>query len=605
MAGQLHPPLDPSEDIIVDGSPGGVPVVFFVDYADRRTRRVRDILGRSATRPGDGVSCIAVRLKPAATQGDATDTSARGVIAAYWQGQFAEMHEALMGATDALSDQTVRALAEGIGLDMAIFEADLASERTQAMLARHHASWEASDILQEPALFIGGRAYDGTWDATSIGEAITRPLGLRLRQASDEFFHWAASAGLVLVLATLAALLVVNVGLAEWYDHLAHLDIGLNAGDWALNLSLSHWVNDGLMALFFLLVGIEIKREIVAGELSTPGKAILPILGAIGGMLVPALLYTVINVGGDEAHGWGIPMATDIAFTLGILALLGSRVPASLKIFVSALAIADDLGAILVIALFYGHGFDLGAALWALAVLAVMAGLNVSRIYARLPYLICGVVLWYFVFQSGLHATLAGVLTAAFIPSRRSADIEGVALHAGEVIRREIGNEEIGARAMARLDAAVERLREPGFHLQHRLENWSNFLILPLFAFFNTGIVLAGGLALANPAVLGVIIGLVVGKPLGICLFVWIGLRTGLATLPDGTNWRQLFGAACLCGVGFTMSIFIASAAFEGTVLGDVKLAVLAASCIAAAVGSAILLFRPATGATAQEAGSN
>ncbi|MGY3437308.1 MULTISPECIES: Na+/H+ antiporter NhaA [unclassified Marinovum] len=591
MSGTLYPPLDPAQDIILANPTGRIQTVYFVDYADRQMRRVRDILSRSAAQPGARDACVALRFVPSEYPGDATDIAARAAVAAHWQDKLGAMHDALFALTDTITDQAVQGIADEIGLDRGAFDADLTSARTEAVLARHSESYAQSGIVQTPAMYIDGRAYDGAWDETSILEAITRPLGVRMHLASQDFFHWAASAGLVLVLATIAALVLVNVGFSEWYDHLIHQYAGLSFGDWSLKLSLSHWVNDGLMALFFLLVGIEIKREIVNGELSSFDKAILPVLGALGGMIVPALLYVALNYNSPETvHGWGIPMATDIAFTLGILALLGSRVPTSLKVFVSALAIADDLGAIVVIALFYGHGFQFDAFLFALAVIAVMGVLNLSRVYARTPYMILGVILWYFVLQSGLHATLAGVLTAALIPSRPSANIEGVALHARDVITREIGKGEMGAQAMARLSAAVDRLREPGFHLQHRLEAWSNFLILPLFAFFNTGILLAGGLNLVAPEVLGVIVGLFIGKPLGICLFVWLGVRTGWARLSDEVSWRQVFGASTLCGVGFTMSIFIASAAFSEPALGGVKLAILIASFLSAVLGSLILL---------------
>ncbi|MDO6731650.1 Na+/H+ antiporter NhaA [Marinovum sp. 2_MG-2023] len=595
MSGTLHLALDPEQDIILANSGGRVQIVQFVDYANRRARRVRDILLRASDLLGAQKTCLALRFCPPEKAGNSTDVAARAAISAFWQDQLAEMHEALFCAPeDDITVERVTALARTMGLDPDAFAADLTSERTEAVLARSQQSFEGSGVVQTPAIFIDGRAYEGAWDETSIFEAVSKPLGLRMHLASQDFFHWAASAGLVLVLATVAALVVVNVGFGAWYEHLLHTEFGLIFGDWNLTLGLAHWINDGLMALFFLLVGIEIKREIVNGELSSRDKAILPVLGALGGMMVPALLYVGLNWGNPEtAHGWGIPMATDIAFTLGILALLGSRVPTSLKVFVSALAIADDLGAIVVIALFYGHGFHFDALLFALGILAVMAVLNLSRVYARLPYVLLGVLLWYFILQSGLHATLAGVLTAALIPSRPSANIEGVALHAGDVIARELDKGEIGAPAMARLANAVDRLREPGFHLQHRLEGWSNFLILPLFAFFNTGIALAAGLSFVAPEVLGVIVGLFIGKPLGICLFVWIGVKTGIARLSSDVSWRQLFGAASLCGVGFTMSIFIASAAFVEPALGGVKLAILIASLLSAVTGSLILLSAP------------
>ncbi len=347
------------------------------------------------------------------------------------------------------------------------------------------------------------------------------------------------------------------------------------------------------MALFFLIVGIEIKRELVDGELSTLSSAALPLIAAIGGMLVPAAVYALVNWGEPTIKGWGIPMATDIAFTLGILALLGDKIPTSLKVFVSALAIADDLGAIIVIAVFYGHGFQMDQFLFACLVFSFMITLNIGRVYTPTPYLILGAILWYFTHESGLHATLAGVLTAIAIPSRPSAQIKGVALQASRIFAYELRNPDkpAGTGSVLGLQSIIDRLRDPGFHLQHVLESWSNFLILPLFAFFNTGIIIIGAsFSLLQPEVLGVILGPLIGKPLGIFVFVYIAVKLGLARLPAEINWTQILGAGLLCGVGFTMSIFISSAAFQGEQLQSVKLAVLLASVLAAILGTIVLM---------------
>jgi NhaA family Na+:H+ antiporter len=349
------------------------------------------------------------------------------------------------------------------------------------------------------------------------------------------------------------------------------------------------------MAIFFLLVGIEIKREIVDGELSTLQLALLPIIGAIGGMIVPAGIYVLLNVGHESISGWGVPMATDIAFTLGLIALLGKRVPTSLIVFLSALAIADDLGVILVIGAFYGHGFHVTPLVWGLAVLVMMVGLNVFKVYAQMPYLILGAILWVLVHESGLHATLAGVLTAMVIPSRKSGNLRGIAAHAMKVFESEIESSDedtptIGSHGLARLQIAVDRLRGPGYHLQHAIESWCNFLILPLFAFFNMGVVVVGvSFALNSPESLGVIAGLVIGKPLGIVLFCWLAMKLGIANLPSGVTWTQMVGAGCLAGVGFTMSIFVATSAFEGGQLQSVKLSILIASTLSACIGMVIL----------------
>ncbi|OYX43158.1 MAG: hypothetical protein B7Z02_09895 [Rhodobacterales bacterium 32-67-9] len=287
-----------------------------------------------------------------------------------------------------------------------------------------------------------------------------------------------------------------------------------------------------------------------------------------------------------------MPMSTDIAFTLGILTLMGDRILTSLNIFVSALAIADDLGAIVVIALFYGAGLDTGALLPAGAIFAAMLALNAGRVYLRIPYMVLGAILWFFVHESGLHATLAGVLTAAAIPSRRPASLQAAALQARSLYRHQITNPEAeaGPATISKLKQIVDRLGEPGFHLQHALETWSSFLILPLFAFFNTGISFRGAdFSLLRPEISGTMLGLLLGKSLGIPLTVYVAQKLGIARLSSEISARQLFGASFLCGIGFTMSIFIASEAFEGATLQAVKPAILGASVLAVVLGTAVL----------------
>jgi NhaA family Na+:H+ antiporter len=289
-------------------------------------------------------------------------------------------------------------------------------------------------------------------------------------------------------------------------------------------------------------------------------------------------------------------MATDIAFTLGLMALLGKRVPPSLKVFVSALAVADDLGAIIIIALFYSSALHYEAFLYAGLILALLLGLNRARIYSRTPYFILGIFLWYFVHQSGLHATLAGILLAAIIPARKEANVEDIAAQASAILRHELkrnrksSSQKISTVSFANLVGALERLRDPGAHVESGLQHWSNYVILPLFAFFNTGILLIGlPYAIGETQNLGVILGLVAGKPIGIFLLSYICVKTGLVRLSNELRWLHILGAGCLAGVGFTMSIFIANAAFEGNTLNGVKLSILIASVSAALLGMALL----------------
>lgn len=570
-------------------------IVLYGDYTSNACRRLRDILRRIADRQ-DGKVVYIYRQYPASGNADG-DRAARAAIAAGRQGKFWDMHQVLFQRGQTFAEGDISKLAAEVELDVAEFARDLTSEFVEDHLAGDREAAKDVGVTQIPALYIDGERYFGAWDELSIMDAVERPLGYRAERASQRFFGWAASGGLLLILATLAALVVANTGLHDVYEKLRLTEFSLEFGEARFGLSLEAWINDGLMTIFFLIIGIEIKREIISGELSDLSSAMLPIIGAFGGMVAPALIYMAFNFGGPAAHGWGIPMATDIAFTLGLMAVLGRRVPNSLKIFVAALAIADDLGAILVIALFYGHGLHLMPMLGALGCIAVMLILGWVRVYALSPFLILGLVLWVFVYASGLHATLAGVLTAMLIPARRPANVSEVAAQATVIAdaagpRSDASRETIADHAVNAMEDAIMRLREPGHHLQRALENWTNFMILPLFAFFNTGVLLIGSNFIpVAPEALGVMFGLVIGKPLGICLACWVAIRLGWAQLSSEISWVQFIGAGCLAGVGFTMSIFIGTAAFEGAQLGTIKLAILLGSVASATIGMAILIF--------------
>lgn len=590
MSETLTPPFDATSELLIGSPAARAKLVWFVDFSCVHTRSIRDLIYRSVQRFTPEDVAVEVRVLPEHADRSA-ELAARAGVAAARQGKYLDMHRALFRRETDYSEETIRMAAEEAGVDIARLMEDLWSDDVSAKLAADRRSAEISQAIDTPVVFIGGRRYRGSWDEEAILEAIQRPLGVRLQLASHDFFRWAASSGLVLVVASIAALLMVNLGFEAEYHRLIQADFGITVAGVPFILPLEAWVNDAWMAIFFLVVGIEIKREVVDGELSSVASASLPILAAIGGMAVPALIFAAINFGLSSQHGWGVPMATDIAFTLGILAMLGSRVPTSLKVFVSALAIADDLGAIVAIALFYGHGFDTGAFLWAIVTFAGMLALNRVRVYAVAPYLMLGAVLWYFTYQSGLHATLAGVLTALAIPSRPSARLDDVAAQTNAILASTSPDGPASHETVEELEGAVLRLRDPGFHLQRWLENWSSYFILPIFAFCNTGIALGGAdFSPLQPETMGVIAGLMLGKPIGIVLAVIVATRLGLGRLSAEITFLQLVGAGCLAGIGFTMSIFIASAAFEGDTLGAVKLATMIASIAAAGIGVAIMI---------------
>ncbi len=423
-----------------------------------------------------------------------------------------------------------------------------------------------------------------------------------LRRPIVEFFETEASGGIVLIAATALALFWANSPWRGAYHHLWQTEVGFRGGAAGLDLPLHRWINDGLMAVFFFFVGLEIKREVLTGELASWRRASLPAMAALGGMMVPAALYALLNRGGPGAAGWGVAMATDIAFAIGILMLLGSRVPLALKVFLTALAVVDDLGAVVVIAVFYSTGVAwvyLGAGLGLVALLFVAGRLGMRR---RLFYAAAGAVVWWLFLKSGVHATVAGVLVALTVPHRPSRRRPGFPDRLEEVTDDRWGRERRGDPATGEEDEAAlpagERLAgeagSPLRRLEHGLAPWVAYGIMPVFALANAGVEFEGGAlarALGDAVPRGVLLGLVVGKQAGILGFSWLAVRLGWSALPDGVGWRSLHGAAVLGGIGFTMSLFIAGLAFgSGPLLEEAKMGILTASLISALLGSGLLV---------------
>ena len=524
--------------------------------------------------------------------------SSKAALSAELQGHFFEMNLLLMEFQGIYTEELMLNRAEFLKLDLEKFKKDFHSDYIEKRLEDDINLAKSRGVALAPSIAINGYLYEGAWDEQALIEAIENANTKPVTNAMQSFLHWGSSAAVVLLLAAIAALVFVNIGFIKQYEFLRHFKLGFIAGNNSFIFPIEVWINDGLMAIFFLLIGLEIKREVISGELSDIKKASMPVIGAIGGMLIPALLYFLINKEGSAAYGWGVPMATDIAFTLGLMALLGKKVPNALLVFISALAVSDDLGAILVIALFYGHGFHIGAFLVALVIIGIMGVLSYQKVYSKTIYVVLGLVLWFFIFQSGLHATLAGVITAILIPARRRGNIAGIATQSSIIFEDEIqrikdsdnSQESIRHGALKVIRKAFNRLIGPGEQIEYSLEATVNYSILPLFAFFNTGILVVGTyFNVFTPINLGIIVGLCIGKPLGIVGFCWLADKFKIASLSSGISWPQLFGAACLAGVGFTMSIVVAGAAFEGDMLDGAKLSILIASGISAVFGLFIL----------------
>ena len=425
----------------------------------------------------------------------------------------------------------------------------------------------------------------------------------RLLAPLDDFLQKEASSGILLLAFTVLALAWANSLWSASYDTLWSNRLTIGYGGFELSKPLLLWINDGLMAIFFFVVGLEIKREILVGELATFRKAILPVAAALGGMLVPALIYALFNSNGPGSRGWGIPMATDIAFALGVLALLGRRVPVSLKIFLTAVAVVDDLGAVLMIAIFYTAEIVWINLAIAAIVLAVLVICNILGVRNPVVYSILGIFLWLAFLRSGVHATVAGVLLAMTIPSRARINDREFAQHSRAIIdefdRADEGDEFANNEqqsSLYELENLVEHARTPLQRLEHELHPWVAYAIMPVFALANAGLALGSGFAtgFTDPISLGVIFGLIIGKQVGITLFSWLIVKSSLADLPRGVSWRHIYGVSWLAGIGFTMSLFISSLAFGvSPELETAKFGILVASLIAGIVGFLLLRGTP------------
>ena len=418
------------------------------------------------------------------------------------------------------------------------------------------------------------------------------------------FFKLESFSGILLILITILSIIFVNSPLNHLYHHFIHLKIGLQVGNFKFFQSLSHWVNDSLMAIFFVVVGLEIKREILIGELSDFRKALLPFFAAIGGMILPATIYFFINKNSSGVIGWGIPMATDIAFALGILSLAGKKFPLSLKVFLTAFAIIDDIGGVIVIAMFYSSQILYDYLMLALAMFILMILFNRMKIKNPVPYSIAGIIMWIFMFKSGVHATVAGLLSAFAIPAKGSINIDDfinkVKIVINKIKSKRLDNLNpllIGQKTSPEIQTIEEVTHDfipPLLKIEHTLHPWVTFGILPFFAFINAGIELHGNISqlVLNKISIGIILGLILGKQLGIFLFSFFAVKSGICSLPNGVNWKMMYAVSILGGIGFTMSFFVSSLAFSSNdMIEQAKLGILIASFLSSVFGIIMLKF--------------
>jgi NhaA family Na+:H+ antiporter len=590
---RLAPPVSDTDHVLgpVDSD---VTLVEYGDYECPYCGRAENSVREIQERVGDRVRLV-WRHFPNRSVHPHARMAAEAAEAAGAQGKFWEMHHMLFKHQDRLEKSDLLEYASQLELDLEQFQQEIDEHQHTEKVNGDFRSGLESGVRGTPTWFINGLRYDGPWDPESLLEAVRKPMSARIRALTQEFTRLAASGGLMLLIFASLALLWANSGLSEAYTSLFETELEFSLGAFHVSESLLEWVNDALMVIFFFVLGLEIKREVTAGQLASPKKAALPLASAVGGMLVPAGIYAIVNANDSAAvQGWGIPIATDIAFTLGVLTLLGGRVPLSLKVFFVAMAIADDVGGILVIAIFYSSGLILTNLAIAAAIFVGLLVLNRWRVFSPFPYAILGIGLWLAFLESGIHPTLAGVMLAATIPTRSPANLGRLMAQTDTVLNRyEYVESESREQAVVHaLKMILDRMEPPAQRLEHDLQPWTTYLILPIFALANAGVVLGAdtGMNLSNTVGVGIILGLVVGKPLGVSLFAWLATRLGLAEMPEDIRWPQFLSASFLAGIGFTISLFFTQAAFsDPQLLASAKLAILLASAIAAITGWVLL----------------
>ncbi len=606
---RLDRPVDGNYDHVLGPADAQVTLVEYGSYACPYCRAANEEIAAIRDEFGERLRYV-FRHRPL-TNNDLARRAAELVELAGRE-QFWKAHLELMTRSESLNEGDLAAVAETIGRPLKSWEtrAD-AIARAKARVDADERSATASRVKLTPTFFINGIRYDGPWDASSLSDAMLGTLGHRVRSAALNFASWGPSAGVLLLLATALAIVITNSPSRQAFEALWELDLGFTLGGTSFQMSLQRWVNDALLTIFFLVVGLEIKREFTVGHLASRRSAALPVAGAIGGMLVPAALYLLVIPTGPWFRGWGVPMATDTAFAVALIAMMGSRVPVELRIFLTAASIVDDIGAIIVVAAFYSSELHLEYLGAAVAVAAGLALVNHSRIYRVSPYVLLGVLLWVCIHASGLHATLAGIILAIFIPTRPPPNLRALTVQADAIIAAEARQSGDVLRhgpsvaTLRGLDAIHDRLQSPADRLLRDAGARSSYVVLPIFALANAGVTMAPQVISGRQTLmLAIIVGLTLGKPLGLLGGSALAVRLGIAVKPVAYTWRQLAGAGALAGVGFTMSLFIAGQAFPVKLdFAAGKIAVFVASVLSAVIGTALLWNAKTPSASEEETG--
>jgi NhaA family Na+:H+ antiporter len=593
----LTRPVDPGRDHILGGPDADFTLVEYGAYACDYCHAAHEVVASLRDRFGDRLRYV-YRHLPLVDRELSTKAAELAEYASQAEGRFWEVHGALMERDPHFEAPDLERLAAELGLPAADERDEAVRKVADARVREDALSGLDSGARVTPTFFINGRRYEGAWDESALAEALAGSLGHRLQTARLDFARWAPSTGVLLLLGTLIALLLSNSPAGTGFERFWQQPFGVRFGAGGFALSVLDWVNHGLLSVFFLVVGLEIKHEFTVGRLASRRAATLPVVAAFGGMTAPALIYLGFVPSGPLAAGWGLTIATDTAFAVALIVLLGDRVPMDLRVFLTAAVIVDDLVAIVVVALFYTESLALAYLVAAALVTALLAALNRWNIYDALPYVALGALLWFCLHEAGVHATLAGVILALVVPTRPPPSLRALMAQAQLVLRTdsEQGGEDVqrhgpSPAALQAIDAIHRRIESPASKVLRSVEPWSSYVVLPVFALANAGLVWAAGILDGHGRlVLAIVLGLVLGKPVGIVAASWVAVRFKVAAKPEAYTWRQLAGAGALAGIGFTMSLFIAGQAFPDPVdFTAAKVAIFLASLIASLLGVAIL----------------
>lgn len=594
---KLCRPVDLQRDHILGDPNAELTLVEYGNYTRPSCHAAHEVVADLRDRFGERLRYV-YRHRPAGDSGLARRAAELAEYTYLSKGEFWPVHDALMKGGHSFKLEDFERLARDFQLPVDDAAHASTLDAAKARVQEDVESAHRSGVVMTPTFFINGRRYEGPWDENALADAMLGTLGHRVQTAALNFARWAPSAGMLLLCMSVLAVILANSVFGVSFASLWDMTGGIRVGQAELSLPLLGWINDGLLAIFFFVVGLEIKREFTIGRLATLRSGALPVIAAFGGIIVPVLIYLSIVPAGPLASGWAVPIATDTAFAVAVIVLLGRRVPVELRVFLTAAVIIDDLVAIAIIAVFYTDALQVSYLIASFGTTLMLVGMNRWGIYRPLPYLLLGVVLWICLHESGLHATLAGVILALVTPARPPAKLNVLMAQAEAIIRAEtrrsrgaIMRHGISEPAMRELDAIHDRTESPTNKLLRSVEPWSSYLVLPLFALANAGVVLASDVFQSHAGLmLAITFGLVVGKPVGIVLASWLAVRLRVASKPPEYTWRQLAGAGALAGIGFTMSLFIAGEAFPSPAdFAAAKIAIFSASLVAGVLGTAIL----------------